>query len=198
MSRYGRSVLRIARIERRPKMKRWIILAAVAMSVALALSNTAGAGPLVQWDQPNDGAAALWLTSTGDAQSFTPALSAVDTVQLCFDPESAADVSVSILDSNGNALGTSSTFSVPESPAPWPASVLPRIVGTFTFSPAVALTAGDAYTIQTAATSGHAYMWTAPFDPTDPVGSGSGLWYREGVSSIDPANATAYVASPAC
>lgn len=165
---------------------------------ALALSMTS-AGAVNQWDQRNDGVPALWLEITGSAaQTFTPSLSSVDTVQLCFTSEAGGDIAVKILDSSGNAIGTSSTYAVIESPAPWPASIPPNQVGTFAFSPPVALTPGATYTIQTVNVSGYAYAYHAPLDPTHPFGSGAGLWYREGVTGIDPTNPAATVGSPVC
>lgn len=173
-------------------------LVAVALAV-LAMSMTS-AGAAVQWDQRNDGATIGYSVATsGAVQPFTPTLSSVDTVDMCFSSDDPAVVAAKIVDSANNVLGTSANATLPGDPshAPWPVPN-PDYVTRLTFSPAVTLTAGDTYTIQAVSVLGWSYAMRVA-DPSDPLGPGPAFWYREGVSgSIDPANAAAYVGSPVC
>lgn len=175
-------------------------LALLAPVIAALVVSTTPAGAATRWDQRNEGVTAGYSVSTGSAsQQFTPTLSSVDTVDMCFSSGDPAAVAVQIVDASGNLLAQSATATVPGDPAdlPWPVPD-PDYVTTLTFSPAVSLTAGATYTIQTVNVSGWSYA-IRTVDPADPLGPGPGFWFREGVSgSMDPANAAAYVGSPVC
>jgi hypothetical protein len=176
-------------------VKRAISFAAVTLA-AMLMASSGNAGPLTHWDQRSDSVAGFYtVISNSVVQPFTPTLSAVDAVELCFDSESGGEIAVQIVDAGGNVLGTSKPVTITASPAPWPASLLPFVVGTFTFDSPVGLTPGAEYSISGVNLSGHAYA-ARTLDPTDPTGDGASFWFREGVRTEDPTQTS--VAVPAC
>lgn len=161
------------------------------------MPSAGGAGPLVQWDQRNDGPTAPAKgTFDSVSGSFTPALSALDTVRLCVASGSTADLQVTI-SAGGSEVGTSTTETTV---AVGRNNPLPM---TFTFASPVSLTPGDTYTIDGVVGSGVSIdQWafmaadvSTPFNIWDHTG----LWYQEGLAGgVDPAAAASYAAAPTC
>lgn len=181
--------------------KRLLAVAAVAVVLLGLPSLVPGAGasgPFTSWDQRNDGPTNFNSHNTASAWvAFQPTLPAVDTVQLCIAGEGSSQVRVHIRhgSDSGPILGTSDVTTTPSLPVDDEFSLVKSTL-TFSFDTPVALTPGDTYVIDTEQVSGLSFAARAPLDPTNPVGGGGELWFREGVSTATPDASS--LAAPTC